>query len=399
MSRGPAVPPAVRAPVRGAVARRLFASAVDRLGPLEVIGPRGEAIRTWHGAPRMTITRNSFFDRVATQGNVGFAEAYMAREWHADDLVGVLTAFAAHLSNLVPTPLRRLRGVWERREPSGDDNSPAGSARNISRHYDLSNDLFALFLDETMTYSCAVFEGDDEPLAAAQRRKYELVSELADVEPGMHVLEIGTGWGGMAMHLAGQGCRVTTATLSREQAALAARRVRDAGLANAVDIQLRDYRQLQGRYDAIVSIEMFEAVGERYWPVFFAECDRLLQPGGAVGLQTITMSHSRYLATRRAYTWVKKYVFPGGAIPSRPAIDAAMARASALRVTADREIGLHYARTLRGWRERFLSRVDEVHALGFGDTFVRMWELYLAYCEAGFATGAIGDAQLRLERR
>ena len=144
---------------------------------------------------------------------------------------------------------------------------------------------------------------------------------------------------------------------------------------------------------------MFEAVGERYWPVFFAECDRLLQPGGAVGLQTITMSHSRYLATRRAYTWVKKYVFPGGAIPSRPAIDAAMARASALRVTADREIGLHYARTLRGWRERFLSRVDEVHALGFGDTFVRMWELYLAYCEAGFATGAIGDDQLRLERR
>ena len=151
MSRGPAVPPAIRAPVRGAVARRLFASAVDRLGPLEVIGPRGEAIRPWHGAPRMTIAHNSFFDRIATQGNVGFAEAYMAREWHADVLVGVLTAFAAHISNLVPTPLRPLRGVWERREPPGDDNTPAGSTRNISRHYDLSNDLFALFLDETKT--------------------------------------------------------------------------------------------------------------------------------------------------------------------------------------------------------------------------------------------------------
>jgi cyclopropane-fatty-acyl-phospholipid synthase len=385
--------------VRAAVARRLFASAVDRLGPLEVVGPRGEAIRPWRGAPRMTIARNTFFDRIATQGNIGFAEAYMAREWHADDLAGVLSAFAAHVSNLVPGPLRRLRGILERREPSEDDNSPAGSARNISRHYDLSNDLFALFLDETMTYSCAVFEADDEPLAAAQRRKYELVSELAEVQPGMHVLEIGTGWGGMAMHLAGRGCRVTTATLSTEQAELAASRIRDAGLADAIDIQLRDYRHLAGRYDAIVSIEMFEAVGERYWPNFFAECDRLLEAGGAVGLQTITMPHSRYLASHRAYTWVKKYIFPGGAIPSRAAIDAAMTRASGLRVTADREIGAHYARTLRSWRERFLSRLDEVHALGFGDTFVRMWELYLAYCEAGFATGAIGDAQLRLERR
>jgi cyclopropane-fatty-acyl-phospholipid synthase len=385
--------------VRRAIARRLFASAVDRLGPLEVVGPRGETIRSWNGAPRMTITRRSFFDRVATHGNIGFAEAYMAREWHADDLAGVLGAFAAHVSNLVPGPLRRLRGVWERREPPEDENTPAGSARNISRHYDLSNDLFALFLDESMTYSCAVFEADDEPLIAAQRRKYDLVAELAEVESGMHVLEIGTGWGGMAMHLAGRGCRVTTATLSTKQAALAARRIRDAGLEDAVDIQLRDYRQLDGRYDAIVSIEMFEAVGERYWPAFFTECDRLLEPGGAVGLQTITMPHTRYLASHRAYTWVKKYIFPGGAIPSRAAIDAALERASGLRVTADREIGAHYARTLRSWRERFLSRLDEVHALGFGDTFVRMWELYLAYCEAGFATGALGDAQLRLERR
>jgi cyclopropane-fatty-acyl-phospholipid synthase len=221
---------------------------------------------------------------------------------------------------------------------------------------------------------------------------------MAEVEPGMQVLEIGTGWGGMALHLAGRGCRVTTATLSRSQAALAQQRVHAAGADDAVDIQLLDYRQLRGRYDAIVSIEMFEAVGEDYWPVFFAECDRLLQPGGAVGLQTITMPHARYIASHRAYTWVKKYIFPGGAIPSRPAIDAALARASSLRVTADREIGMHYAETLRRWRERFMSRLDEVHALGFGDSFVRMWELYLAYCQAGFGTGAIGDAQLRLER-
>jgi cyclopropane-fatty-acyl-phospholipid synthase len=364
-----------------------------------VIGPRGEAIRPWHGAPRMTISSAGFFDRIARNGNIGFAESYMAHEWHADDLVGVLTAFAAHVTHLVPAPLRRLRVAWDRREPSEDDNTPTGAARNIARHYDLSNELFALFLDETMTYSCAVFDAEDEPLADAQRRKYALVAEAAAVEPGMRVLEIGTGWGGMALELAARGCRVTTATLSREQAALAARRLRDAGLADAVDIELRDYRELGGRYDAIVSIEMFEAVGERYWPVFFAECDRLLEPGGAVGLQTITMPHDRYLASHRAYTWVKKYIFPGGAIPSRTALDSAMARASGLRVTADREIGGHYAPTLRRWRERFMARLDEVHALGFGDTFVRMWELYLAYCEAGFATRAIGDAQLRLERR
>jgi cyclopropane-fatty-acyl-phospholipid synthase len=398
MSSGPAIPPAPRAPARAAIARRLFAAAAGRLGPLEVIGPRGEAIRRCEGAPRMTIDDPRFFDRIATQGNIGFAESYMAREWHADDLAGVLSAFAAHVTNLVPRPLRAFRRVFEPSQPPDEENTVLGAARNISRHYDLSNELFALFLDETMTYSCAVFSDEAEPLAEAQRRKYDLVAELAEVEPGMQVLEIGTGWGGMALHLAGRGCRVTTATLSRSQAALAQQRVHAAGADDAVDIQLLDYRQLRGRYDAIVSIEMFEAVGEDYWPVFFAECDRLLQPGGAVGLQTITMPHARYIASHRAYTWVKKYIFPGGAIPSRPAIDAALARASSLRVTADREIGMHYAETLRRWRERFMSRLDEVHALGFGDSFVRMWELYLAYCQAGFGTGAIGDAQLRLER-
>ena len=393
----PTVPPARRVPARARVARSLFEHALHRLGPIEVIGPNGALLRECPGAPRMTITDGAFFHRIAADGNIGFAESYIAGEWRSDDLAGVLTAFAADLNGLVPAALRRFRRMFERREPGHERNTPDGAARNISRHYDLSNELFALFLDETMTYSCAVFE-PGEPLAAAQRRKYDLVADMAAVRPGMHVLEIGTGWGGMAVHLAERGAQVTTATISAAQAGLARRRVAEAGHEASIEVVLSDYRDLRGRYDAIVSIEMFEAVGEEYWPAFFASCEGLLDPAGAVGLQTITMPHERYLATRHAYTWVKKYIFPGGLIPSRDALDHALERGSALRVTADREIGHHYAETLRHWRERFGERADEVQRLGFGRGFIRMWELYLAYCEAGFRTGAIGDAQLRLER-
>jgi cyclopropane-fatty-acyl-phospholipid synthase len=397
MTGGPIVPPARRVPARARAARSLFAHALQRLGPLEVIGPNGALLRECPGAPRMTIIDGAFFHRIAADGNIGFAESYIAGEWRSDDLPGVLTAFAADLNRLVPAALRRFRRAFERREPGEERNTPHGAARNIARHYDLSNELFALFLDETMTYSCAVFEAS-EPLASAQRRKYDLVAGMADVRPGMHVLEIGTGWGGMALHLAERGVRVTTATISAAQAGLARRRVEEAGRADSVEIVLADYRDLRGRYDAIVSIEMFEAVGEEYWPAFFASCERLLDPQGAIGLQTITMPHERYLATRHAYTWVKKYIFPGGLIPSRAAIEHTLEHGSALRVTAEREIGHHYAVTLRHWRERFCERADEVQRLGFGRSFIRMWELYLAYCEAGFRTGAIGDTQLRLER-
>ena len=191
---------------------------------------------------------------------------------------------------------------------------------------------------------------------------------------------------------------MTTATISRRQLDLAQRRVAEAGVGDRVTVVLRDYRAIEGSFDRLASIEMFEAVGEEYWPGFFATCDRLLAPGGIAALQTITMPHDRYLATRRAYTWIHKYVFPGGLIPSREAIDDTLRRRSQLRVTGENDIGLHYVETLREWRERFLERVDEVRGLGFNDTFVRMWEFYLAYCEAGFATGAIGDVQLRLER-
>jgi cyclopropane-fatty-acyl-phospholipid synthase len=393
-----ALAPPPRAPIRSRIARALFERTVARLDGIEVIGPDGSAIRADPGAPRMEITSDAFFDRLAADGKIGFGEAYMAGDWRADDLPGVLEAFAARVSSLVPPPLQRLRRLYEPRQPAAERNTEDGARSNIKRHYDLSNDLFAIFLDETMTYSCAIFEPGDS-LADAQRRKYRAIAELGDLRPEQRVLEIGTGWGGMAIHAASTvGCRVTTITISAEQHALATERVREAGLEDRVEVLLSDYRQMEGRFDRIVSIEMFEALGEEYWPRFFASCDRLLAPGGRMALQTITMPDARYRASRRSYTWMHKYIFPGGLIPSEEAIDRALAAGSALRVVGRRQIGRHYAPTLQAWRERFLARWDDVRALGFDETFRRMWEFYLAYCEAGFRTGAIGDVQLALER-
>jgi cyclopropane-fatty-acyl-phospholipid synthase len=392
--RAPAPP---RADVRAAVAHRLFDRAVARL-PLTVVGPDGAE---WHagpaGGPVMRIHREAFFHRIGAAGKIGFAEGYMAGDWTADDLPGVLTAFASRLTGLVPRPLAWARGLYEPRLSAADRNTIAGAAEHIRRHYDLSNDLFELFLDRSMTYSCAIFAPGDS-LEDAQLRKLEALCSMLDLRPDDHLLEIGSGWGGLAVHAATtRGCRVTTATVSQEQLALARRRVALAGLDDRVDVILRDYRELRGRYSKLVSVEMLEAVGERYWPRFFATCDALLAPGGRMALQTITMPHARYRATRRTYGWIHKYVFPGGLIPSLEAIDAAC-RDTALRVRASVEVGEHYVPTLRAWRERFLAQRERVRDLGFSAEFVRMWELYLAYCEAGFATHALGDAQLVLTR-
>jgi cyclopropane-fatty-acyl-phospholipid synthase len=395
------VPDPAIAPGRARIARALFLRALRSLpaGSLSVVLPDGRtAVAGRPGAPTMTVQREAFFHRLGAHGRIGFGEAYMAGDWSADDLAGTLAAFAASLGRLAPAPFRRIGRLLDRRLPVDDENTPEGAARNIARHYDLSNELFALFLDETMTYSCAIFEPGDT-LETAQRRKYEALAELADVASGHHVLEIGTGWGGMAIHLATtRGCRVTSATISRAQAALARARIAAAGVGDLVEVVLRDYREIEGTYDRIVSVEMFEAVGERYWPTFFACCDRSLRPRGAMAMQTITMPHARYRATRRTYGWVHKYIFPGGLIPSEAAVAGALRQGSSLRVAATSEIGHFYTTTLELWRERFLARADEVAALGFDATFRRMWEFYLAYCEAGFATGALGDVQLRLVR-
>ncbi len=403
-----------RAATKARIAAKLFTHAVGTL-PLRVLLPDGRILggaAARADAPTMRIVDPAaFFGRLGAQGSIGFGESYMAGDWHAerdgardsDALADVLTTFAHRLARLIPPVLQRLRRWYDARHPVSEENTISGARANIHRHYDLSNDLFALFLDETMTYSSAWFDDagrSDEPtLADAQRHKIDGILDLARVGPASHLLEIGTGWGALAIRAARErGARVTSLTISTEQKALAEERIQAAGVADRVDVQLRDYREASGQYDAIVSVEMIEAVGERYWPAYFGTLDRLLKPGGRVGLQAITMPHDRMLATRRSYTWIHKYIFPGGLIPSLAAIQETLAGRTGLRIVERRELGPDYARTLQLWRQRFLARRADVLALGFDDIFCRMWELYLAYSEAGFRSEYLGVSQLGLVR-
>ncbi|GHD54250.1 SAM-dependent methyltransferase [Streptomyces galbus] len=385
-------------PVR-AVTRAVLERALRRL-PLRVRFADGTTLGL--GGPRINVHDSmAFHARIGTSGLIGFGESYMAGEWDAPDLVGALTVLAAHAADLVPPSLQRLRDLWAQRQPAAQRNTPDGSRSNISHHYDLSNDLFALFLDETLTYSAAVFRGfpaDWSRLAAAQHRKIDRLLDLARVGGGTRLLEIGTGWGELALRAAARGAHVTSLTLSAQQRDLALRRVRQAGLADRVSIELRDYREARGTYDAIVSVEMIEAVGAEFWPVYFRTLDQRLIPGGRAALQAITMPHQRMLASRYTHTWIQKYVFPGGLIPSTQAIEETVRDHTALTVTDREGFGPHYAETLRLWRERFTDRADQVAALGFDDTFRRLWTFYLAYSEAGFRSGYLDVQQYLLTK-
>jgi len=393
--------------VRAAIARALFTTGVAKL-PLRVQFPDGRLIGGGSPAtPVMVLNRpRDFFRRFGASGLIGFGESYMAGDWDCTDLTALLTVFAANVGDLVPPWQQRLRQLAVRRQPPDDAQTREGARRNIGRHYDLSNDLFALFLDQTMTYSSAVFDTrpDGTPIASAdllaeaQRRKIDRLLDRAGVGPGCRVLEIGTGWGELAIRAARRGASVVTITLSREQQALAVRRVAQAGLAGRVSVELRDYRDIDGEFDAILSVEMLEAVGERYWDAYFAALDQHLAPGGRIGLQTITMAHDRMLATRHTYTWIHKYIFPGGLLPSVTAIENSLASSTRLRITARDDLGAHYADTLKIWRDRFCAHSDEVDRLGFDEVFNRMWTFYLSYSEAGFRAGYIGVSQLTLAR-
>ena len=408
--RWPDVAVAAGSPVRAAVARALFTTAVAQL-PLRVRLPDGRLFGAGApAAPVMVLHQpREFFRRLGASGLIGFGESYLAGDWDCADLTGLLTVFAAHVDDLVPPWLQRLRSLAVRRQPPDDVQTIQGARRNISRHYDLSNELFALFLDETMTYSSAIFpetdgapavpdHGGEQLLAEAQRRKIDRLLDRAGVGPGSRMLEVGTGWGELALRAARRGAHVLTVTISREQQALAARRVAEAGLAGQVRVELRDYRDVEGEFDAICSVEMLEAVGERYWDAYFAALDRHLAPGGRIGLQTITMPHDRMLATRHTYTWIQKYIFPGGLVPSVTAIENSLTGATRLRIIAQEDFGAHYGQTLKIWRERFRARADEVADLGFDEVFNRMWNFYLCYSEAGFRAGYIGVSQLTLGR-
>jgi cyclopropane-fatty-acyl-phospholipid synthase len=405
--RWPAFAISPRAPLRATMARLIFEHAVARV-PVRVTYPDGRGLGGGRpGSPELEVVRPAaFFARLGRDAKIGFGDAYMAGDWRAGsgtDLADLLTPFAARLTTLIPAPLQRLRVFADGRVPQDQENTPDGSRANIAAHYDLSNELFAAFLDPTMSYSCAWFD-DSEPIAAAigleeaQLRKIDGILDLAGVQAGTRVLEIGSGWGSLAVRAAQRGAHVTTITLSREQMRLARERVAAAGLSGLVEVRVQDYREVEGEYDAIVSVEMIEAVGEAYWPAYFAALDRLLAPGGRIGIQAITMAHDRFLATRRSFSWIQKHIFPGGIIPSLQAVGDTLAAHTTLRVTRQRELRPHYARTLRLWRERFLDQWPHIHAQGFDEDFRRMWEFYLAYSEAGFRSGYLGVSQLQLSR-
>jgi cyclopropane-fatty-acyl-phospholipid synthase len=395
---GLATPP--RAPLRARVAEAVFRSAVTPL-PIRVVLPDGRVLGSGgKDAPVMHLVRPSaFFARLGSDAKIGFGEAYMTGDWTTGagtDLADLLSAFASRLTKLVHPALQKFRFLVERTQPAHEENSQQNSRSNISRHYDLSNELFSEFLDETMTYSSAWFERGDD-LRSAQLRKIDGILDLARVRSGMRVLEIGSGWGALSIRAAAErGAHVTTLTLSSEQRKLAQERAAEAGVADLVDVRLQDYRDVTGEFDAIVSVEMIEAVGEKYWPTYFSALDTHLKPGGRVGLQSITMPHDRLVATRNAYTWIHKYVFPGGIIPSLRAIEENLARTK-LSIVESRDLGPHYAHTLALWRERFVANWGRLEG-AFDETFRRMWEFYLAYCEAGFRAGALGVSQLGLAR-
>ncbi|OFB35960.1 cyclopropane-fatty-acyl-phospholipid synthase [Mycolicibacterium sp. (ex Dasyatis americana)] len=379
------------AAISGAVANQLLRRAAATL-PVRLAFPDGTVIGAADPTlPTMVIERpGAVARRIGCHGLIGFGESYMAGEWHSTDLVGLLTEFGRSMGDLVPAALQRFRTVTLPRSPRSARNNPAQSRRNIAAHYDLSNELFSEFLDETMTYSSALFPelpGTAAGLADAQRRKIDRLLDTAGVGPGSRVLEIGTGWGELCIRAAQRGARVRSITLSAEQQRLARQRVAAAGLSDRVGIDLLDYRDADGCYDAVLSVEMIEAVGYRFWPTYFRTLDRLVTPGGRVAIQAITMPHDRMMASRGTHTWIQKYIFPGGLLPSTEAIIGLTERGTRLRTVDVMSLRPHYAETLRLWREQFVSRRDTVAALGFDDVFARMWELYLAYSEAGFASG------------
>jgi cyclopropane-fatty-acyl-phospholipid synthase len=348
----------------------------------------------------MTVHSWRFFGRLLRGGDIGAGESYMDGDWSSPDPVALTRLFLANERELEPSLVLGAAGrLRDRLLHLSRRNTRFRARSNIRAHYDLSNDFYSLFLDETMTYSAAVFDHPEGSLRHAQHRKYEEMARKAGLRAGDHVLEIGCGWGGFAEYAASElGCRVTGITLSEEQARFAQQRMEKAGLGELVEIRIVDYRDVEGSFDAIVSIEMLEAVGHEYLDSFFTACDQLLEPGGRVAIQVITIPDQLYHRYRRGTDWIRKHIFPGGHLPSLGAIQDSVARSTSFAIEGLENIGTHYAQTLKRWRARFWRRIDEVRALDFDDRFIRTWDFYLASCEAAFAHRKLGDLQLVLAR-
>jgi cyclopropane-fatty-acyl-phospholipid synthase len=387
------IPPAPRAPLRAAVARTMVRRAAGRL-PFRVVHAGDESVSP--DEPVLVLRRPaSLYRRLGADGLIGFGEAFQAGDWDSEDLAGVLAVLASGIDVIVPPPLQGIRGhSAARRRPGEERQTIEGARRNARHHYALPAELFQAFLDETMCYSSAIFPvdpqgnvtADDSMLASAQVTKIDRLLDLAEVGEGSRVLEIGTGWGELPVRAAQRGARVHTVTNMAEHAEYARQRARAGGVADRIRVDLRDYRELAdpASYDAIISVEMIEAVGRAYWPDYFQVLGSALAPGGRIALQCMSMRHDRMLRTSRTYTWTDKYIFPGGLLPSVPAIERALTGAG-LRIRDSYSFGDHYRATLALWRARFNRNWPSVAGLGFDDVFRRTWNFYLASSEAGFA--------------
>jgi len=412
---GPIEPASTRAGPADLAARALVLSALGRMTDGAIIVREGSKRHLCgHPAPgepipEVTVRSPRVWRAVAGEGGAGVGRAYFSGFFDTDsldELTRVLRIVTRNLDSIdrARRLATRLPGAKRRRRRGrGEAATGGGEGRgehdDVRAHYDLSNELFAAFLDETMTYSCACFDSPGASLAEAQRAKLERICRLLELSPADHVLEIGTGWGSFALHAAGRhGCRVTTTTVSRAQQELASRRVKEAGLEDLVTVLDTDYRELTGSYDKVVSIEMIEALDWREQPAFFASCAGLLAEGGAMALQAIVIDDALREAANQSEDFIRRYIFPGSSLPSVSSIVAESA-AAGLRLTSLQDIGAHYGETLRRWRAAFAAAEDEVEALGFDRAFRRLFSFYLCYCEAGFEERRISDVQCLLTRR
>lgn len=374
-----------------------------KFGQIQLALPDGEILTFGRKSPDgpavLKVHNVAFFNRTLRQGAMGFAESYMDGEWSSPDLAKLLILLNSNMTMLQQSIGKNRFTQWINRiihilRP----NTREGAKRNIHAHYDLGNEFYALWLDATMTYSSALFRDSQQTLRDAQNEKYRALAASTDIGPDDHVLEIGCGWGGFAEFAAREiGCKVTGITISNEQLAFAKNRIAMAGLQDKVDFKFCDYRDLTEKYDRIVSIEMFEAVGESYWPTYFDQVHACLKPGGKAGLQIITIAKERFDSYRKKTDFIQRYIFPGGMLPSPERLDGEFANAD-LKLVAREDFAADYARTLAEWRHRFLEVWPEVQALGFDARFRNMWEYYLAYCEAGFTTRSIDVSHFTLMR-
>ncbi|MFT7617605.1 MAG: cyclopropane-fatty-acyl-phospholipid synthase [Planctomycetota bacterium] len=345
----------------------------------------------------LIVTDPRFYRKIALGGSIGAAEAFMSGWWKSDDLTSLIRIFARNLDatddfeKLGARIGAQIAGVFHRFRR----NSKQGSKKNIEAHYDLSNEFFSLFLDNSMTYSCAVFESATDSLEQAQEAKYDRLCRKINLCASDHLLEIGTGWGGFAIHAASNyGCKITTTTISEEQFALANERIKAAGLEDRIQVVKKDYRDLEGKYDKLVSIEMIEAVGHEFLEAYFKTCSDRLKPDGMMALQVITIADQRYEKLRRSTDFIQRYIFPGSLLPSIAIMSRAISRVTDLRITHLDDMTPHYAKTLGIWRERFFDKIEGVRTLGYSEEFIRMWHYYLSYCEAGFSERCTGSIQL-----